>query len=75
MPSGRRAKPVSDKAGSLSPELRQALAKRVIERLSRLETFDGHRLSLSDHILRQARQLSAYLRGEISQYKPFSGTW
>ncbi|MEZ4773686.1 MAG: CRISPR-associated endonuclease Cas1 [Bacteroidia bacterium] len=71
----KREGPIKIKGEFLSPEQRNALAKKVIERLSRAETFDGKKLPLEDHIQGQARRLAAYLRGEIPQYKPYVGKW
>lgn len=71
----RREGPMKVEKDFLSPDQRSALARRVVERLSRPESFDGHELPLEDHIHRQARQLGAFLRGEIPAYKPYVGTW
>ncbi|RMG65365.1 MAG: CRISPR-associated endonuclease Cas1 [Bacteroidetes bacterium] len=71
----RRGGPVIVKKKFFSPTQRRELARRVIERLSRPETFDGKTLTLEGHIHRQARQLGAFLAGETSAYKPFVGKW
>lgn len=71
---GREGPPkVAD--GLLTEDSRKLLARRVLERLGRIEAFRGERMRLQDIILGQARHLADYLTGETKQYRPYIRKW
>ena len=60
--------------GFLDGETRKIIGRKVMERLSSEERFKGKKYQIRSIIQMQARNLSAFLKGE-RDYKPFSLKW
>ncbi|MCW2279018.1 CRISPR-associated endonuclease Cas1 [Heliophilum fasciatum] len=64
-----------DMAGELLADTtKRLLVERIEERLNSTERFDRKKFPLRAIILRQARRMAAFLRGE-NTYKPFVCSW
>ncbi|MBM7865395.1 CRISPR-associated endonuclease Cas1 [Heliobacterium gestii] len=61
-------------ADRLGDGTKRELLERITQRLSASERFDGKKYPLQAILLRQARRMASYLRGD-QKYKPFVCGW
>jgi len=62
-------------AGFLSRETRREIARIVLENLARLHNIGSRKAPLDKIILRKASELTAYLRGTLSEFKGYRAWW
>ncbi len=61
--------------GLLIDESRRRIAERVLDRLDKVEKYEGKKVPLQIIIQSQARHLATYLRGDRACYEPFIVKW
>ena len=71
----QKGKKLSTEDGLLDSDTKGLLAKSVLERLGRYETYRGERLSLEQIITRQATEIAAYFCGEVKTFRPYIAKW
>ncbi|MEF2280298.1 CRISPR-associated endonuclease Cas1 [Deinococcus sp. YIM 134068] len=71
---GRGWRPETDEHGKLSPETRKRIVQGVHDRLDARDTHGGKRYRLGNIMVRQARSLATFLRGE-GEYPVFVAGW
>jgi len=59
----------------LSAETRKKLAAEVLERVNSVERFRGRELRLYEIIQEQARNVAAFLCGDLPKYSPYVAKW
>lgn len=64
-----------DERGLLTQASRQAVARKVLERLEKEERYERKKVPLRIVIQSQARHLATFLRGDRSRYTPFLARW
>jgi len=64
-----------DEHQRLTEATRRKLAEKVLERLESSETYEQKRQALRFILQNQARHLATFVRGERSQYQPFTAGW
>lgn len=61
--------------GLLALETRKKLAQKVLERINSREIFRGHRKTLNEIMLHQAKALVSCLESNKACYRPYLGKW
>ena len=61
--------------GMLDESTKVLVAKSILERLNRIEKFNGMRMTLDEIILHQAREIAFFFREEESSFKPYVAKW
>jgi len=66
---------LSDGIFKLSDDARKTLMREILEKLEDYTRVDDEKIRWCDLILKQARQVGKYLRGEVLKYEPFYLRW
>lgn len=61
--------------GMLTDSTKRALIRAILERLNRYEKFRGEEITLDQIILKQARDIAAYIKGDKKTFKPYIAKW
>jgi len=59
----------------LQEDSKKRLIKNIFERLNRYENYRGENIKFSQIIMKQAKELAQYIKGEKKSYKPYIAKW
>lgn len=71
----QKKEPLELEKGLLSNETKGLLIQNILERLNRYEKYRGEEIRFTDILIRQAREIAAYIIEEASNYKPYLAKW